>query len=153
MMRTLTDQSQQQTWLSALAEGAKLQQLELPPFDGYGMGALRSATTASGRFVTLKRRIGRAVQAEVDGVEWVLWHQPDDVPVLVAAFRDPLEPEQGSVAATLSLLKGWLLDQWTPDEAKGAVSKHPGAQPVKDPPPSDPGSAQRPGVNPATRAQ
>jgi len=135
MVKTMTDRSQQQTWLCAIAEAAKRQHLELPPFDGYGMGALRSAMTASGRFVTLRRRIGRAARAEFDGVEWALWNQPDDLPVLVAAFRDQLEPEHESVAATLSLLKGWLVDQWTPEHAKGAVSKHPGAQTVKDPPP------------------
>ena len=134
MMKTMNDWSQQQTWLSAIAEAATLQRLELPPFDGYGMGALRSALTASGRFVTLKRRIGGASKADGDGVEWALWHQSDDLPVPVAAFRDQLEPEQESVAATLSLLKGWLVDQWTPDEAKEAVSMHPGAQAVKDPP-------------------
>ena len=67
-------------------------------------------------------------------------NQPDDVPVLVAAFRDQLEPEHESVAATLSLLKGWLVDQWTPEQAKEAVSKHPRAQPVKNPPPK---SAER----------
>jgi len=108
-MKTMTDRPQRQTWLSAIAEAAELQRLELPPFDGYGMGALRSAK-ASGRFVTLKRRIGRAGKAEVDGVEWALWHQPDDLPVLVAVFRDPLEPEQERVAVTLSLLKVGL---WT----------------------------------------
>ena len=134
MVRTMTDRSQRQTWLSAIAEAAKHQQLELPPFDAFGMGALRSATTASGRFATLGRRIGRGARAEFDGVEWALWHQPDDVPVLVAAFRDQLEPEHESVVATLSLLKGWLVDQWTPEQAKEAVSKHPRAQPVKNPP-------------------
>jgi len=46
MVKAMTDRSQQQTWLSAIAEAAKRQQLDLPPFDGYGMGALRSATTA-----------------------------------------------------------------------------------------------------------
>jgi hypothetical protein len=130
----MTDQSQQQTWLSAIAEAAKLQRLELPAFDQYGMGALRSATTATGRFVTLKRVLGSAAKAKGDGVEWALWHQPDGLPVLVAAFRDPLEPEHERVALTLPLLKGWFVDQWSPDEAKGAVSKHPGVQPVKDPP-------------------
>jgi len=134
MVRTMTDHSHQQTWLSAIVEAARRQQLEFPSFDGYGMGTMRSATTASGRFVTLKRRIRRAGRADVDGVEWALWNKPEDLPVLVAAFRDRLEPEDNSVAATLSLLKGWLLDQWTPDQAKVAVSKHPGAQPVKEPP-------------------
>jgi hypothetical protein len=130
----MTDRSQQQTWLGAIAEAAKLQRLELPSFDGYGMGALRSAKTVRGRFVTLKRLLGPAAQAKGDGVEWALWHQPDDLPVLVAVFRDPLEPAKESVAVTLSLLKGWLVDQWTPDEAKQAVSTHPRVQVVKEPP-------------------
>jgi hypothetical protein len=132
-MKTTTDRPQQQTWLGAIAEAAKHQGLELPPFDGFGMGTLRSATTASGRFVTLKRLLGPAAKAKGDGVEWALWHRPDGLPVLVAAFRDPLEPEKESIAVTLSLLKGWLVDQWTPDEAKGAVGKHPGVQEIKEP--------------------
>ncbi|HVA51226.1 MAG TPA: hypothetical protein VNH11_33095 [Pirellulales bacterium] len=133
-MSTMADRSPRKTWLGAIAEAATLQRIELPAFDRYGMGAVRSTTTANGRFVTLKRRIGTAANTE-GGVEWALWHQPDDYPVLVAAFRDRRQPAEESVGATLSLLKGWLVDQWTPDEAKGAVRKHPGAQPVKDPPP------------------
>ncbi len=129
------DRAQRRTWLSALAEAARLQQVNLPSFDGYGMGALRSATTASGRFVTLKRRLVPADKAEVEGVEWALWRQQDDRSVLVAAFREPLEPNQENVTTTLALLKGWLVDEWTPDEAKGAVGKHPRSQAIKEPPP------------------
>ncbi len=133
-MNTTTDRSQQQTWLSAIAETAKRQQVELPLFDQYGMGALRCATTATGRFVTLKRR-KPSPKADGDGVEWAFWHQRDDLPVLIAAFRDALDPKPESVAATFSLLKGWLLDEWTPEQAKRSVSKHPGVQPAQDPPP------------------
>src|SRR5207245_8413569 len=125
------NQPQQQTWLSAIAEAAKLQHLELPPFDQYGMGALRSTTTASGRFVTLKRLLGPAAKTKGHGVEWALWHEPDDVPVVVVVLRDPLEPDKASVAVTLALLKGWLVDQWTPEVAKAAASEHPGVQAVK----------------------
>src|SRR5438445_5097680 len=110
LMKTMTDQLRQSTWLSALAEAAKVQGVELPSFDGYGMGALRSATTADGRFVTLKRRFVPADQAEVDGVEWALWCEEDAIPVPVVAFREPLRPKQENVATTLSLLKGWLVD-------------------------------------------
>lgn len=134
-MSTMTDRSPRETWLGAIADAAKLQQIELPPFDLYGMGALRSAATANGRFITLKRRIETAADRESGDVEWALWHQPEDHPVLVAAFRDRRRPDEESVAATLSLLKGWLVDRWAPDEAKSAVGKHPGAQLVKDPPP------------------
>lgn len=119
----------QQTWLSALAEAAALHRVELPRFGAVGMGALRSSSV-QGRFVTLKRVLAK----EDGGVEWALWHEPSDAPVLVAAFRDPVAPGEGRVALTWPLLKGWLLDQWTPAEAKQAVSKHPGVRVVKDPP-------------------
>src|SRR5262245_35116057 len=99
-MKAMTDQSQQQTWLGTLAEVAKVQGFALPPFDQSGMGALRSATVR-GRFVTLKRVLGPVAKAKGDGVEWALWHQPDELPLLVAAFRDPLEPEKQRVALTL----------------------------------------------------
>jgi hypothetical protein len=134
-MMKMIETSRQLTWLSAIANAAKLQRIELPSFDAYGMGALRSTTTASSRFVTLKRRIVSADQAEVDGVEWALWRVQDDLPVPVAAFREPLQPKQENVTAVLSLLKGWLIDGWTPDEAKAVVSKHPRAQAVREPPP------------------
>jgi hypothetical protein len=127
-----TDRSRRLTWLSAIAEAAKLEQIVLPSFDGYGMGALRSAATPAGRFVTLKRRLVPADQAALDGVEWALWYQQDRLPVPVAAFREPLEPKRENVAATLSLLKGWLVDGWTPDEAKAAAKTHPRAQPVEE---------------------
>ena len=133
MKKTMTNQAEPQSWLSAIAEAAKLQGFELPPFDGYGMGTLRSATTAGGRFVTLKRRLGPSANAEVDGVEWALWHQPENLPVLIAVFRDPVDPEKANVAADLLLFKGWLVDEWAPEEAKVAVSKHPGYQPIKEP--------------------
>jgi hypothetical protein len=135
MMETITEQSEQRTWLHAVAEAAHLQRVELPRFDSYGMGALRSGSTASGRFVTLKRRIvSTAAENELGGIEWALWQQPADFPILVAAFRESLEPEMHNVAATLALLKGWLVDEWTLEHMKQAVSKHPGAQPIKEPP-------------------
>lgn len=132
--KELARYSPRKTWLNAIAAAAKLNGFELPPFDGYGMGALRSATTSSGRFVTLKRRMGCAAAAGGEGVEWALWHEPHGLPQLVAAFRDALDPEPKSVAATLSLIKGWLMDERMPDEMTDAVRKHPGSQTVKQPP-------------------
>src|SRR5262249_37192796 len=108
MMNQRTDSLRRQTWLNAVAEAAKLQDVELPPFDEFGMGALRSTATRDGRFVTLKKRIAPRSSGESTGVEWALWHQVADRPVLVGAFRESLEPGPEGVATTLSLLKGWL---------------------------------------------
>ena len=131
----MTDPLQQQSWLRALAEAAKEQGVSLPSFTGHAMGSARSVSSADGRFITFKRRLVSAAQAEVDGVEWTLWREQDDVPVPVAAFREPLQPRRENVAPALSLLKGWLIDGWTPEDAKVAVRTHPGAQTVQEPPP------------------
>lgn len=96
------------------------------------MGGARAESAADGRFITFKRRLVPAAQAEVDGVEWTLWNEQDDLPVPIAAFREPAEPNSENVKTALSLLTGWLVDGWTPDEAKAAVRTHPRAQPVPE---------------------
>ena len=90
------------------------------------MGTARSATVADGRFLTFKRRLVPADQAESDGIEWTLWLEEGEKPAPIAAFRQPLWPKQEEVAATLSFLKGWLLDDWTQGDIKAKVGRHPG---------------------------
>ena len=130
----MTERPQQRAWLSAIAEAAKEQGILLPPFTGHGMGSARSVKTRDGRFITFKRRLVPTAQAEIDGVEWTLWLEKEDLPRPIAAFREPLEPKQETVAGALSLLKGWLLDAWTPDEAKLAVAQHPRSHIVEEVP-------------------
>jgi hypothetical protein len=128
-MKTKNNPQQRRTWLSALTEAARQQHFELPAFDVAGMGALRSETTLGNRFATLKRHLRG--KTDFDGVVWALWQQAGDTPMLVAAFRDALEPEDVQVGMTLNLLKGWLVDQWTVDDTRRTVGEHPGVQTVK----------------------
>ena len=134
MKKTMTEKARQKAWLSAIAEAATEQGIFLPPFTGHGMGSARSVKTGDGRFITFKRRLVPAAQAEVDGVEWTLWLEHEDRPKPIAAFREPLEPKQENVTSVLSLLKGWLIDAWTPDEAKLAVAQHPRSHAVEEVP-------------------
>lgn len=120
-----------QSWLRVLAEAAREQGVPLPSFTQHGMGSARSVKVGNGRFVTFKRRLVPASRAEVDGVEWTLWYEQDDLPVAVAAFREPLQPKPENIAVALALLKGWLVDGWTPAEAQAAVATHPRVQPVE----------------------
>jgi hypothetical protein len=115
----------QESWLKAIVDAAREQHLALPPFTGGGMGTACSTTVADGRFVTFKRRLVPAAQAEIDGVEWTLWLEKDETPVPIAAFRQPLSPKREEIAATLFFLKGWLFDEWTQDDAKAKVGRHP----------------------------
>lgn len=130
-MKAMNDKRQRQNWLNALNEVARQHGIDLPAFEVSGMGTARSATLHN-RFVTMKRMLPGS-KSSFDGVQWALWQQPADTPLLVAAFRDAIEPEEESVERTLTIIKGWLVDQWTTDDTKRAVSKHPGAQAVKTP--------------------
>jgi len=123
-MKTTSNPLRTQTWLKALAEAASQQQFEFPAFGSFGMGALRSTTTSDHRFVTVKRLLPNK-KSEFDGVEWALWQQLDDQPLLVAVFRDAREPDELSLGLTLTLLKGWLADGWAVAETKQKVSEHP----------------------------
>ncbi|MFI5454173.1 MAG: ImmA/IrrE family metallo-endopeptidase [Isosphaerales bacterium] len=84
---------------------------------------MRTETTASGRFVTIKRRFVSATEATNDGVEVALWWTNDDLPLPAVTFREPLHPNQEQIANVLSILKGWLLDEVTLDEVRSAVGK------------------------------
>ncbi len=131
----MSDTTRRPSWLRAIAEAAKAQGVVLPPFTGHAMGAARSTMVEDGRFITFKRRLVPAAQAEVDGIEWTLWQEQDGLPVPVASFREGLEPKEPNIANVLAILKGWLVDGWTPDEVKTAISKHPRVQPVQELPP------------------
>ncbi len=85
------------------------------------MGTARTARLSNGRFATFKRRLVSAAQAEVDGVEWALWLEKDDEPELVVAFRAPLVPRHDDVNNTFLLLKGWVVDGWTPNTVLNSV--------------------------------
>jgi hypothetical protein len=135
MKKMTTETPRQRSWLRAIAEAAREQGVSLPSFTGHAMGAARSLSVEDGRFITFKRRFLPASQAEADGIEWALWREQDNLPIPVAAFREPLEPKPENVATALRLLKGWLVDGWTPEEAKAAVTSHPRAQPVEEMPP------------------
>ena len=88
------------------------------------MGHVRTERTASGRFITIKRRFVSATEAANDGVEVTLWRTQSDLPLPVVTFREPLHPNQGRIADVLSILKHWLVDEVTLDEAISTVGKH-----------------------------
>ncbi|MEX0703084.1 MAG: hypothetical protein WD069_13395 [Planctomycetales bacterium] len=109
--------------MNAVAEAAREQNIPLPPFTGQAMGTARISAPSGARVVTFKRRLVTESQAKIDGVEWTLWMDHDEVPSLIAAFRKPAVPKPDDVRECLLLIKGWLIDQWTPDEAKAAVRR------------------------------
>jgi len=124
----MTENTRQPGWLRSIAQAAKEQGVPLPSFTGHSMGTARCHSAGTGRFVTFKRRFVPVEQAVIDGVEWSLWDEQDEQPILVATFREPAEPKPENVSSTLVFLTGWLVHGWTPEEARTAVSKHPRVQ-------------------------
>jgi len=128
----MTEQSTQpMTWTAAIQ--AAEPSFAMPSFTLFGMGSLRTSSTAQGRFVTLKRRFVSASQATIDGAEWALWQEQDGVEVPVAAFREPVEPTPESVRTVLELVRGWLFDDWSAEHTQAAVAKHPRVRTLRSP--------------------
>ncbi len=115
---------QKPSWLKAIKDAANLQHIPLPLFKDAGMGSALCRAASGGRFVSFKRRLVSAKDANNDGVEWTLWLEEDDLPRMIAGFREPLTPAADRVAAVLSILKGWLLDQWTIETAEQVGANH-----------------------------
>lgn len=137
-MKKMIDKTGEKSWLKALADTARAEGVPLPGFTGHAMGCAR--TVGEGRFATFKRRLVTEDLAETEGVEFTLWLEKEDRPIAVSAFREPSKPTEETLAGVFSLLKGWLVDGWTPKEAREAGAGHPRARsvPTNLPVPSDP---------------
>lgn len=124
------------SWLAALGAAATAQGFAWPEFDVFAMGTARSDKTQDGRYITLKDLYSPDPTRR--GVQWSLWREGGNLPVLVAAFVTEADPTPEGVAASLPLFRGWLSEGWTPESTKEAVGKHPGALPVPaQPTPAD----------------
>ncbi len=120
----MNDLAKKPSWLRALADAANQAQIQLPEFTDLGMGSVICRSADGGRFVSVKRRFVTATQAAKDGVKWGLWREQDDESFPVAIFREPLSPTPERVALMLTVLKGWLLDRWSVEQAENAAATH-----------------------------
>ena len=120
----MTDSLRKRSWLKAIREAAREQQVPLPAFSDCGMGTAICRSVTNRRFVSFKRRLVSAADAPNDGVEWTLWLQKEDHPTSVAVFREPLAAPPERVAAVLSILRGWLVDDWPVETAEQFAASH-----------------------------
>ncbi len=120
MKKTMTETTRP-SWTASIADYARERQIPLPPFSRRGIGSVRTESTASGRFATIKWRLVTVAEAEKSGIEFTLWRAEDDLPIPVFSLREPVEPDRARVAQVASILKGWLIDEMSLEEAKTAV--------------------------------
>jgi hypothetical protein len=120
----MNDLAKKPSWLKAIAEAAIEAQVQLPEFTDRGMGSVICRSADGGRFVSVKRRFVTASQAAKDGVEWGLWREQNDESFPVAIFREPLGPTRERVTFMVSVLRGWLLDRWSVEQAESAATTH-----------------------------
>ncbi|MGF1577946.1 MAG: hypothetical protein ACFCD0_01140 [Gemmataceae bacterium] len=119
-MKNLHEQPQR-FWLSEIAKAAATQGIPLPSFACSEVDHARTTNSDNNRAVTFQRRNDSVEVAEKEGIEWGLWTSKDDMPVPVATFHESIYPNDEAVSRVLAILKGWLVDDWTPDEATAAV--------------------------------
>ncbi len=115
------DQPIHRSWISAINTTAAREHISLPQVTDYGMGSLLWRDDGSDRLVSFTRRLVPLSEAESNGVEWSFWSSADSMPACEASFRDALYPTEAKVNAVLSLMKGWLLDKWTAEDARKVV--------------------------------
>ena len=120
----MTDQSKKPSWVRAIADAANEAQILLPEFTDRGMGSAICRSAGGGRFVSVKHRFVPANKAAKDGFEWGLWCEEEDESFPVADFREPLAPTPERVKFIVSVLKGWLLDRWSIEQAENAAATH-----------------------------
>jgi Zn-dependent peptidase ImmA (M78 family) len=131
----MTSSQQNPSWLRAIKDAANQQNIPLPPFTDAGMGSALCRGTSGERFISFKRRLVSVTDAVNAGVEWTLWLEENDQPTPIATFREPLTPDPDRVIATLSILRGWLVDQWTVKTAERTAAIHANARLVRIAPP------------------
>jgi hypothetical protein len=107
------------TWLQAIEDAAKERSIELPPFIRKPMGLARSMPTENGRYITVRYRLVPRAEAERDGVQWALRQEGNDS--LDLAFRQSVTPEKETVASILTLLNGWLLENWSVERTRDSI--------------------------------
>ncbi len=133
----MTSPPQKLSWLKAINEAASKEHIQLPPFTEAGMGTAICREMSSGRFVSFKRRLVSATEAQRDGVEWSLWLNDSEQPRPIVTFREPITPTPQDVTSILSVLHGWLLAQWPIGQAREIAAKHANARVESNDPVAD----------------
>jgi hypothetical protein len=129
---TTNDQLPIKSWPAAVVEASRALDVQLPNVVQQGMGCVLWRNSAGNRLVSFKRRFVARSAADDAGVEWTLWHEKNDDPSAVFTFREPLQPTRERAEFVVSVLKGWLLDNWSDEVARSEVEKQPSwkAEPI-----------------------
>src|ERR1700691_1685318 len=95
MKRTrMTSPQPRSSWLAAIDRATQEQGAALPPSTDQGMGSILWRSADGARFASLKRRLVAASEAAKAGVEWTLWSDEGEGPLVVALFREGLNPTE-----------------------------------------------------------
>jgi len=92
------------------------------------MGSILWRSADGARFASLKRRLVAASEAAKAGVEWTLWSDEDEGPLVVALFREGLNPTEEDVTRVVTVVRGWLVDRWTVEATRHAAKRDPHAR-------------------------
>ena len=106
------------SWLAIVYETAADQGVRLPAATDNGMGNVTCRSANGRRFVSIKRRLVPAEEAELNGIEWTLWSDGKDISDPVVRFRESLHPTTERARFIVALMSGWLVENWPIDLAR-----------------------------------
>jgi hypothetical protein len=130
--------SPKMTWPAVIAEATKA--AGLPQAAQRGMGSVIWRNVARDRFISFRPLLGKPPDSKNARALWSLWHDENDQPRSVLVFQVPLRPDTKLTSQVVSVLKGWLLDQWSDQTAE----QHVAAFAKVEIPPEVPEQGQRP---------
>jgi Zn-dependent peptidase ImmA (M78 family) len=110
------------TWPAAIAEAAKASSIALPQATQRGMGSVLWRNRAGHRFVSFRPLLGSPPDPQNARARWSLWHDEKDRPRSVLAFQVPLRPVPELIPQVTAALAGWLLEQWSAQDAVERVA-------------------------------
>lgn len=118
----MSDPSPKTTWPAVIAEAATAAGTSLPQATQRGMGSVLWRNPAGDRFVSFRPLLGMPPDPKNARARWALWHDEKDRPRSVLVFHLPLRPVSELTPQVASVLRGWLLDQWTDQAAEQHVA-------------------------------
>src|SRR5437870_4508297 len=124
--------AENKSWIAAICESAIKKRIKLPPFTDQGMGSVLCRTSDGDRLVSFRRRLVPSRKAKKDGFEWALWIEKNEEPSRIVMFREALSPTRERVAFVLSVMKAWLLEEGTIEEAKAVAERDQHAVPESE---------------------
>jgi Zn-dependent peptidase ImmA (M78 family) len=109
----MTDLAPHVTWPATVTQCAWYAGTVLPKATQRGMGSVEWRNDSGKRFVTFRPLFKASADRETARTRWTLWQAETDSARPVLVLRLPLQPSSETASQLVSLIDGWLAQDWT----------------------------------------